>query len=1010
MFATLAMPAEAQSRNLTGTVTAAATGQPLANAEVVVTAEGRAVASTTRSDGTFTVQIPAGEATVTVRMLGYRSEDLSVGPADSNLEVALETDALRLDEIVVTGQATGVQRRNLANAVSTVTADQLNVVPTASIETQLAGKVPGVDIQANSGAPGGGNQVSLRGVSTIFGGSTPLYVVDGVIISDAAIASGTNSVTEAGGGIANMQDNPVNRIADLNPADIESVQILKGGSAAAIYGSRANNGVIIISTRRGQTGETTFNLTQRFGVSQLSRKIGTRAFTESEAIERYGEDAAAFFSDDASPFFDLEEALAGGNAPAYETMLSMSGGTEDTRYYASGLVRNEDGILKGTYANKYSLMLNLDQNISDRIGLQLSTNAVRTQNDRGFTNNDNTSTSYYMAWSSTPSFVDLSRLDDGTYPFNPFANSNPLQTAEMVKNEQNVSRFVGSARLTFDAVHSDEHELRLTGLVGGDIFSQTNQVYSPENLQFECVIGPNCSPTDDFPGTSVLSKSTSSQYNADASAVHTYLPASGLFSATTSAGVQYAYRDVDIFRVQATDLFPGQQNVNQAVNRVPLQDRERTKDLGVYFQEEVLIRDRLLLTGSVRADRSSNNVETDKWFLYPKASASYRFSVRRGVLDELKLRMAVGQSGLQPQYGDKFNNLNPDFTGGLQTLELDGTIAAPDLRPERQTEIEGGFDAQLLSGRLGLEFTAFHQRVDDLILTRTLASSSGFNNEVFNNDGWMTSHGFEVAMHALPVESGDFAWNAGVTFSSDRTVMDSLSVPAFNAPGAGFGTSLGAVRIQQGKSVTQIVGRDTVAVTDDPRCLDALDVDAGGDECEPGTRFETALGDANPDFRMGFTNNFRWRSLSLATTVDWQQGGTINNLTGFLLDANQISEDFKDPCDFDDCLDGETKGEYRNRVYPARTTKVFLEDATFVKLREVALTWQVPSALLANALFGGIDGASVTVSGRNLLTYQKYSGFDPEVNNFGNQAIRANIDVAPYPPSRTFWLSVNVRF
>jgi len=1008
----------AQTRTITGRIITAVGGEGLVGAEISlggggVTAAGRSAATTlSTNNGTFAIAVPQSEVTLSVRMLGFKSRTLTVPAGESTVQIELETDPLNLDEIVVTGQATGVQRRNLANAVATISAEQLNIVPTGSIETQFAGKVAGADIQQNSGAPGGGNQVNLRGVSTIFGSATPLYVVDGVIVSDVAIPSGANTVTDAGGGISNMQDNAPNRIADLNPADIESVEILKGGSAAAIYGSKANNGVILITTKRGRSGEAQFNLTQRFGISRLANKLGTRTYgSAEEAIADRGNTAATYlaqFGGQLPGTFDLEEQLAGGTAPAYETAMSMSGGNERTRYYASGLYHKEDGIVQGTYNNKYNMALNLDQNIGDRLALELRTSGVHSRTGRGFTGNDNASTTYYVALASTPSFVDLSKRN-GIYPTNRFADSNPLETAEFVRNDESVYRFLGSLRGTFDLYRGNEHSVRLLAQGGADVFDLENEVYSPEDVQFECQVAPDCTPSDPRAGAAVNGRSANRQYNFSLNGVHSFQPTSGLFTATTSGGIQYEYRNLDILRVQAEDLFPGQQNVNQAVLRTPEQIRSRSKDLGIYAQEEVLIKERLLLTGSLRGDRSSNNAETEKWFYYPKVAGSFRFTLAEGLVDELKLRAAWGQAGLQPNYGQKFNLLNPGSIGGLQTLALGNTTAALDLRPERQTEVEGGFDATLFRGRASLEFTAYHQRVDDLLLTRALATSTGFTNAVFNNDGWMTNRGIEAAIRAVPIQTGGFTWNTGATFSLDRSEMDSLSVPAFNAPNAGFGASIGAGRIQQGKSLTQIVGRDTITVADDARCLEFLNVEAGSGRCTPGTRIETQLGDGNPDFRMGFSNDFRWRSLSLTTTVDWQQGGTVNNLLGWLFDLSANNPDYADACNLEGCLAGETLGEYRLRVYPARTSKIWLEDASFVKLREVALSWQVPSALLQNR-FLGVDGARVTLSGRNLIRITDYRGMDPEVHNFGSTAIRTNIDVGPYPPSRSYWLSVDVRF
>ncbi|HET7276371.1 MAG TPA: SusC/RagA family TonB-linked outer membrane protein [Longimicrobiaceae bacterium] len=1010
----------AQQRTITGQVTDAATGRPLSGVQVfipvggedvvargAVNPTGRETSGTiTNSSGNFSIEAPAGEVLLEIRLIGYLRETVTVAPGQNSVEVNLEVDVLNLEEIVVTGQATGVSRRNLANAVGTVDGEEMSDVPSASIETQLAAKVAGADVQSNSGAPGGGNQINLRGVSTIIGSSTPLYVIDGVIVSDRTINSGANSITGAGGGISNGQDQSANRIADLNPADIASVEILKGASAAAIYGSKANNGVIIITTKRGRAGETQYRFSQDFGVATLSNKLGTRQFeTLEEAIARFGEDVADVYTNET---FDLEEQLAGDPAFSRETSGSISGGTENTRFFVSGLAKNDDGIVNGTYYDKYSLRLNLSQSISDDVSLSLQTNALRTNTGRGFTGNDNTSTAYYVALTSIPSFIDLSRNEDGTFPFNPFAASNPLETAALAINDAEVSRFIGGLNLTWDALTTDNQTLRFVANGGTDYFSQKNVVYAPETLQFEDL---SESPTDEFPGTSVVSNSGNININTGVNAVHTFRTDSGWLNATTSAGFQYEYRDLDIIRSRTQDLFAGQQNIGQGTFIESEETRSRSKDLGVFLQEEMLFGDRLLLTAGLRADRSSSNSDTDKWFYYPKFAGSYFFPLDAGILDDIKFRAAYGQAGNQPVYGQKFNNLNPGSIGGIQTLLLGNTTVADDLHPERQTEIEGGVDATLFNGRTRIELTAYTRTIDDILLRRDLAPSTGFGQALYNSDGQLSTTGYEAALTAVPFQSEDLDWTSRVVFSTDETIVESLDVPPFNYNGGGFGTSLGNIRIEEGKSVTQIVGRDTTTFVDDPRCLEALNVEPGSGRCAPGTRIVTQIGDANPDFRMGFSNDLRYKALTLSSTVDWQHGGDIINLLTLLFDLNQNAADYDDPCTFEDCQPGETKGDARARLGLGRTTTVFVEDGSFVKLREITLSLAIPTDLIGRyRLFSDISSMQLSLSGRNLLTWTDYTGFDPEVNQFGSQAIRANVDVGPYPPSRTFWLSLDVGF
>src|SRR6266403_345370 len=284
------VPAVAQTRTITGTVTDASTGQPLEGDRVGV--RGTALSVTTGADGKFTLgNVPQGNVVVAIRRIGNNFVDLPLPAGQNELRVALTRDPLRLSDVVVTGQATAVDRRNLANAVATVSGEEVSRVSAQTVEQALQGKVVGASIQANSGAPGGGMQMQLRGVTSINGSSEPLYVVDGVVVSNVAIPSNQNAVTRStqGSNPSLTQDNQVNRIADLNPNDIENIEVLKGAAASAIYGSKASNGVIIITTKRGKAGAPQYSLTQRFGTATDSHFLGSRAVPSLAAAEaQYG--------------------------------------------------------------------------------------------------------------------------------------------------------------------------------------------------------------------------------------------------------------------------------------------------------------------------------------------------------------------------------------------------------------------------------------------------------------------------------------------------------------------------------------------------------------------------------------------------------------------------------------------------------------------------------------------------------------------------------------------------
>jgi TonB-linked SusC/RagA family outer membrane protein len=962
-------PAWAQGRTLSGTVKDSLTGEGIEAARISV--QGSTIVGSSNRVGEFTLTgVPAGAVTLLVRAVGYRRREVPVDPGTTSVAVALSKDVFHIEEIVVTGQATGIERRNLANAVATIGSEDLSTHPTASLEQQLQGKVAGADISTNSGAPGGGVQVRLRGVTSINATAEPLYVVDGVIMSDIAIASNANAITGAAGGSnpSLTQDGQVNRIADLNPAEIESIEILKGASAAAIYGGRAANGVVIIHTKRGLPGTSRVQIVQRFGFSSVMRKIGARQFANAAAVDSAfptSTPGATYCGAGACPFYDHEQELGGQRKLSAETTANITGGTDKTRYYASGTYENEPGIIVNTGFTRQSVRLNLDQHFSDKLNLQVNTNVLHTRADRGLTNNDNNGVSYYYVLTGTPSFVDLRQKPDGTFPANPFYASNPLQTAALVSNKEDVWRFVASDRLQWTPVATTRSDLRLSATGGLDYFIQKNAIFSPPELQFE--------PQDGLPGTSLLSNSDNLNLNLDGNAVHTWRGTG--FTATTSAGIQYARRSLDIDRTTARNLIAGQQNVSAGTAVSVLENRSLIKNLGFFGQEELLLmHERLNLTAGIRADQSSLDADPKKLFYYPKAAASYRIEGHGGFVDEFKLRAAYGQTGNEPLYGQRFTPLNSTLNiGGLPGLVVLGTTGSADLHPERNKEIEGGFDGQFLKNRLSVEASVYQKNVSDLLLTRNLPPSNGFVQEIFNG-GALRVRGVEVAAAVTPMQTRDVQWLFRTTFAKNHSKITELPVEPFQT--GGFGVSLGVFQIEKGKSATQIIGNI-------PNPVDTLPPIQG------------VVGDANPEFRMSFSNDLTWKTVSLHALVDWQQGGNVINLTRLLQDANENAPDGK-------------AGDARIGAWAGGATSTYIESATFVKVREVAVSWDLP-ARTVRSLWSGVRTAQIAVSARNLFWLATpYHGFDPEVSNFGNQPIARNIDVTPYPPSRSFYFTINL--
>src|SRR4051812_35034295 len=368
----MAMPSvlTAQTREITGRVTQAGSGGPITEATVGLL--GSQIGVRTTANGEYRLKIPSGGATVLVRAIGFKRATAVIGASQTTADFSLDKDVLQLEGVTVTGQATTVDRRNASTAIASVTAEELMQAPAKSVEGNLAGKVVGATVFENSGVPGGGMQVQIRGATSILGQGDPLYVVDGIIISNASIAGGLASISRSSGSTSGAQDQVVNRLADLNPNDVENIEVLKSAAATAIYGSRATNGVVVITTKKGKTGTTRYNATQRVGTQQPTRLLGSRQFNSYADVKpwlkgnAHADSIAQANCKSVCPLYDWQGDFYGQTTPSFETVLSSSGGSGNTRFYASLNDRQNKGVEINTGARRTSGRLNLDQNLGEK--------------------------------------------------------------------------------------------------------------------------------------------------------------------------------------------------------------------------------------------------------------------------------------------------------------------------------------------------------------------------------------------------------------------------------------------------------------------------------------------------------------------------------------------------------------------------------------------------------------------------------------------------------------------
>lgn len=987
---------------VSGTITDQSTGETLVGVNVFH--QQSQSGTTTDDEGFFSLELPGQTATLRITYIGYISENIQVSAGDSDLNITLRQDVANLEQVVVTGLASTVQRSNLANAVSSVSAEQLvGSSPSQTLSSDLYGKVTGANISANSGAPGGGISIKLRGVTTINGSSEPLYIVDGVYMNNDAIANGSNAVTAAAaGGSASNQDNPVNRIADLNPSEIESIEILKGASAAAIYGQRASSGVVIIKTKRGRAGQAQFNVSQSVGYTTIQKKLGQRDFTEETAEASFGSTGLALYNEAAASnrFIDYEELMYGNRGILSKTQLSSSFGNESTSFYVSGTLQDDEGIIKTTGYNRQSIRANVDHRFTEELKVSVSSNYIHSESRRGLTNNDNTGTTFGVSMVATPNFIDLRPDEQGIYPNHPFNSANQLQTRDLFSNVEAVNRMLTSVQVDYNILQRPNNLLKFQFTGGVDFFSQKNKLVFPSDLQFEQASGS--------PGTLIETNTENLNTNTSALLVHTFMPHENL-TLVSQAGYTSFNNDQNSVSNIANGVLGTQTNVDQAVSVNVNQNKIFQRDRGFFIQEELNIRDTYIATLGLRGDKSDRNGDVDKIYLYPKASLAWNITNMNfwqpEALDNLKFRVAYGQTGNLSTFGAKFTSLAPSNIGGLGGILLTNVRGVENLRPERQTELEAGIDVSMASGLASFSFTVYQKSIEDMLLQRELEPSTGFSFESFNA-GKMRNRGVEASLNLIPVSSGNVHWSSTLNFWKNVSKVTDLPVPAFDV--GGFGTSLGVYRIEEGQSATQIVGIDPQTGDDG-----SLVTDGNGDP----VIVTKKLGDGAPDFQVSFSNRFNiYQNIDFSFLLHWKQGGDTINLTELLYDLNGTTPDYDDTdltfADYQNQAAGitdDTPNGVKRLSLLGISTDQFVQDASYLRLREIGLYYNLPVAFTAG-ISEDIRGIRIGVSATNLFTVTPYRSYDPEVSNFGNQPIAQNIEVGPYPSSKQFYFHFNIDF
>jgi TonB-dependent starch-binding outer membrane protein SusC len=980
-----------------GQVTDAATSQPVADVQIQVI--GTSLTVTTKSNGQYLfTAVPVGRHTLTARLIGFataqQEADVASGQA-VEVNFSIKAVAVSLDAVVVTGVGAPAERRVLGNTIETVSGSNVNAAPGAgSVDVALEGKVTGAVIKQSTGQPGGNVSVRLRGTSTILGGAEPLWVVDGVIVDNSSDAQISLSANASRGNTAIS-----NRLADISPEDIDHIEVLKGAAAAALYGSRANSGVIQIFTKRGRQGPARVTWRTEVSASQTPKRYALNMAPQAG----YTDVLYAGADSIGAPVqrYDVQDSIF-RTGLGTTNALSISGGGSGTTYYLSGSYAGSQGIIRPTDNRKTSIHAHVAQQLGAQLNVALTGTFV--QNHTNYVPEGEQTQGVLTNVIFTPtSFDPYYNANLGRYPYYPVIGGNPLDVIHNWQAPQDVSRILGSAQATYQPTP----HFTIRYLLGIDDYREESKYLQPP-----------FSISASFTGSIQNPVRFSRQVNSELTATHT-ASLSQLIGLTSTIGFRYTQDHIDDISASATNLPPDQTTVGGAT-QFASQGITEFRTAGGYIEERAAFANRLYLTGGVNLEGGSAFGPNERWQYYPRLSASWvlsdePFFATSGLartVSQLRLRAAYGETGGQPPsaYSQFANYVNVSSGGqpGLVSSTLKGN---DQLKPERQRAIEGGVDLGLFQDRASVEFTYYHQRTSDLVLQVPLPPSSGFSSQ-FQNVGVLVNKGWEAALSTVNVSSQRFTWRSRLQLAGNHnrveklvTSADTLVFGYLNAviPGQPIGVFFGGT---YARDANGNIAYAPVVVTQFGK-TDTLMLPVRGRDTLPGGAIVNArrvIGNPNPKLTASLGNTFEiGRHLQLSFLLDGQFGAKVANFT------RRISELFG----ADQVVEREINGDTIPRTFslnPAGRSSIYeeyIENGSYVKLREVAISFRFDQPWVQKL---GAETMELRLAGRNLHTWTSYRGLDPEVNLFSASTVARGVDFANTPIPRSFVASVNFTF
>ncbi|MCB2410505.1 SusC/RagA family TonB-linked outer membrane protein [Hymenobacter lucidus] len=1002
----VSLPAFAQTRQATGQVLNATDRTPLPGVSVVL--KGTTTGTATDADGRFSLPLPAdGTPTLVFSFVGFEPYEVRVSDNGTVPTVQLREKTTELNDVVVVGY--GSQRkRDITGSVASISAEQVAETPIARADQILQGRVSGVQVTQTNSEPGGNVSIRIRGTNSINTGNEPLFVVDGF----------------PGAGDLNS----------INPSDIESIEVLKDASATAIYGSRGANGVVLITTKKGKVGKGTINFEAYTGVQIVRHKY---ELMNAPEFARYLNEVNPPVAPLTAPVYTEEQIAAMGEGTDWQDailrparlsnyQLGFNGGTEETRYNLSFNFFDQEGIIINSGFKRGTVRLNLDKKISSKLSFNFSSQVGGTLEQRAFVNSQGGSFGGALLDALRFSPINPVRDENGSFTYSntplPYVEDvgNPVAFAEKVKDHRTTARGLLNVAANYELLPG--LTLRISG--GLDYNNQQTDVFRPSDVFLGRLNGGSASR---------VQNNRYSWLNENTLTYDKKLNPNNALNVVVGISEQKFY--FNQFGASGTNFFTntlGSDNLSIAANVGTPTSTRNSNALASYFgRVNYRLFEKYLFTVTMRADGSSRFGKNNKWGYFPSAAFAYRlidepFMKGLTALSDLKLRLGYGITGNQEidnyqslaQYGADAYASGSARLVGLEPLN----IGNPNLRWESTAASNVGVDLAFLENRVSITADAYYKKTTDLLLRVATPRTTGYPN-ILLNAGSVENKGFELAINTNNFDTKAFGWKTNLNFSLNRNkVLDLYSVPELPVGasssslfvGAGLGNTsilregepIGSFYGYQFDGLWQTTDEIAAAGRTGVRPGDPRYKDQNGDKAITAAD-RVIIGRAQPDFIYGLTNTFSAGGFTLNVFIQGVQGQDVLNLNRYELESGITTTNKLKTVVNRWTPDNTDTNIPRAGSTIRRSTGIVsdvIEDGSFVRLKTVTLGYTLPKFSTK------VRSASVYVTAQNLVTLTKYTGYDPEVNSFGNDNLSLNTDYNAFPSTRSFTAGIKIGF